>query len=471
MSLPTCFSVPLLGCLLALPLTAAESPPSAAKPVQNSGWVLVTPRHAKETVLLDSHGKEAHVWPANCEAAGSARLHPDGSILRLGRMPLPAPFDKSGLRGGRLQIIGWNGKVEWDFLDAVSDHFAFGDAVRLPNGNVLTAVLEYKSRQECEALGRAGDAVTDAGLYFPGLMEFKPHGKGSGLPVWKWSLADHVFQGRHPSLPHYVYPGENAGRMDVGVKSHLKGPVWLQPLEIDYHPQEDLVLMVMGGTGEVWVIDHSTTQAEAATSEGGKRGRGGDLLVRWRGPTPAPGMEQKSVVLSAEWAPVEGSALGVNVLRMDGTPATATVEKIQVAREAFTVSDPKLLLKDQTAPPTSADWNPLGSMPSSVAYDPVSQFVVLTDGLQGRVRTQNRTGVPWTHQNQRGQIKMRIHRGPMPGQECCGNATSSTNEPSDVVKASQSEQVKMKEVQTAPLLKARVYGSSVLKSIPDLESR
>ncbi|WP_256200584.1 hypothetical protein [Verrucomicrobium spinosum] len=459
------------GCLLALPLRAAENQPAAAKPDQNSGWVLVTPRHAKETVLLDSHGKEAHVWPANCEAAGSARLHPDGSILRLGRMPLPAPFDKAGLRGGRLQIIGWDGKVEWDFLDAVGDHFAFGDAIRLPNGNVLTAVLEYKSRQECEALGRAGDAVTDAGLYFPGLMEFKPNGKNSGLPVWKWSLADHVFQGHHPSLPHYVYPGEKAGRVDVGVKSHLKGPVWLQPLEIDYHPQEDLVLMVMGGTGEVWVIDHSTTLAEAATSGGGKRGRGGDLLVRWRGPKPAPGMEQKSVVLSAEWTPVEGGALGMNVLRMDGSPATTTVESVRLEKDSFGVSGLDLVLRDRTAPAGNGEASMLGVLPTSFSFDPGSKSVVLTEGLRGQIRFTGATG-QWAHKNERGGVKMKILRGASTGQECCGNQAQATGSTAPrtggPVPAALPPPQKVEEVQTAPTAKARLYGPDLLDRPPSV---
>ena len=35
---------------------------------------------------------------------------------------------------------------------------------------------------------------------------------------------------------------------------------------------------------ELWVIDHSTTTAEAATSAGGTRGQGGELIYRWGNP-------------------------------------------------------------------------------------------------------------------------------------------------------------------------------------------
>ncbi|MCG8124292.1 MAG: arylsulfotransferase (ASST), partial [Candidatus Thiodiazotropha taylori] len=35
---------------------------------------------------------------------------------------------------------------------------------------------------------------------------------------------------------------------------------------------------------EIWVIDHSTTTAEAAGHSGGASGKGGDLLYRWGNP-------------------------------------------------------------------------------------------------------------------------------------------------------------------------------------------
>src|SRR5262249_26967588 len=46
----------------------------------------------------------------------------------------------------------------------------------------------------------------------------------------------------------------------------------------------DQVMISVFEFSEIWVIDHSTTTAQAASHEGGKYGKGGDLLYRWGNP-------------------------------------------------------------------------------------------------------------------------------------------------------------------------------------------
>jgi hypothetical protein len=53
---------------------------------------------------------------------------------------------------------------------------------------------------------------------------------------------------------------------------------------VAYWPEQDLILLSSPHLCEIFVIDHATTTAEAATSAGGKRGHGGDLLWRWGNP-------------------------------------------------------------------------------------------------------------------------------------------------------------------------------------------
>jgi hypothetical protein len=53
---------------------------------------------------------------------------------------------------------------------------------------------------------------------------------------------------------------------------------------ISYLPEEDIILVSSAMFGEIWMIDHSTTQQEAAGASGGKHGQGGDILWRWGNP-------------------------------------------------------------------------------------------------------------------------------------------------------------------------------------------
>jgi hypothetical protein len=53
---------------------------------------------------------------------------------------------------------------------------------------------------------------------------------------------------------------------------------------ISYDAERDQIVLSVLGYHEIWIIDHSTTTAEAAGHDGGRCGRGGDLLYRWGNP-------------------------------------------------------------------------------------------------------------------------------------------------------------------------------------------
>jgi len=76
----------------------------------------------------------------------------------------------------------------------------------------------------------------------------------------------------HPEL---ICPGADGSKIPS---------FWNHMNAIYYHPKLDQIILSVRGNSEAWVIDHSTTRAEAAGHSGGKNGKGGDLLYRWGNP-------------------------------------------------------------------------------------------------------------------------------------------------------------------------------------------
>jgi hypothetical protein len=106
----------------------------------------------------------------------------------------------------------------------------------------------------------------------------------SGIIVWEWHVWNHLIQdfdstkanygvvADHPELINLNYVGRD-GRAD-----------WNHVNTVKYNAEFDQIIISPNAFSELWVIDHSTTTAEAAGHTGGTYGKGGDLLYRWGNP-------------------------------------------------------------------------------------------------------------------------------------------------------------------------------------------
>ena len=67
-------------------------------------------------------------------------------------------------------------------------------------------------------------------------------------------------------------------------RSQRVNPDWTHVNSVDYNAELDQIVISVHEFSEIWIIDHSTTTAEAAGHTGGRSGKGGDLLYRWGNP-------------------------------------------------------------------------------------------------------------------------------------------------------------------------------------------
>jgi hypothetical protein len=61
-------------------------------------------------------------------------------------------------------------------------------------------------------------------------------------------------------------------------------PDWTHVNALAYNAEFDQIMLTVRSFNELWIIDHSTTSAEAHGHTGGHGGKGGDLLYRWGNP-------------------------------------------------------------------------------------------------------------------------------------------------------------------------------------------
>jgi hypothetical protein len=235
-----------------------------------NGQILFAPMNSQITYLINETGIITHTWSSSYLPGEAVYWLNDGTILRTIKI---APSG-SGVGGG-IQKIDWDGTVLWEFRYYTSNVLSHHDIEPLPNGNVLMIAWETKTRNEAIAAGRNPNQVGNS--FKPDhIIEVKPTGPTSGEIVWEWHVWDHLIQDYDSSKANYGVVGAHSELIDINYGSSTED--WLHCNSIDYNINLDQILISSKYFHEIWVIDHSTTTAEAASHTGGNSGKGGDLL-------------------------------------------------------------------------------------------------------------------------------------------------------------------------------------------------
>ncbi len=235
-----------------------------------TGYTLFTPKLSHNSYLIDNMGLLVHMWESQYNPGASAYLLEDGTLLRSTQLP-------DGSQHGGFQLLDWDGTVLWEFAYGAQHH----DIEPLPNGNVLMITNDRRSANQAIAAGRNPDLLGNAIRSFK-LIEVANTDTGTAI-VWEWTLWDHMIQDYDSTKANYGVVKDHPELLDLNYARDA-AENWIHPNSVDYHPGFDQVLISSRKFNEIWIIDHSTTTAEAASHLGGRYGMGGDLLYRWGNP-------------------------------------------------------------------------------------------------------------------------------------------------------------------------------------------
>jgi hypothetical protein len=272
------------------------------EPGATPGYVLFQPSGAGTVYLVDNDGRAVHLWQTSQAPGGDLELLPNGRLLRGARDPEQLGF-KTGGTGGLLQELDWDGEVVWEWKLSDDSRVHHHDVTALPNGNVLLLAWEKKSADEARGKGRRADLIPAPGLWVDYVLEIEPLRPRGANVVWEWHVWDHLVQHHDPAAPDFAAPAARPERIDVNgdagapqidaaTLEQLKALGYVPPeatpqdvradfLHVNavaYHPRLDQIALSAPTFGEIWIVDHGTTTAEAA-------GARGDLLYRFGNPS------------------------------------------------------------------------------------------------------------------------------------------------------------------------------------------
>ncbi len=244
------------------------------------GLTLFQPLASTTTYLVDNSGATVHSWPGTNTPGNSVYLLDNDHRLRTVRVA-----GSVGGSGGGVQELDWDGTVLWNFTYSSPDYLGHHDIELLPNGNILMIAWDYISRPQAVAAGR-NPAYLQGQTFAPDhIIEIEPSGTTGGTIVWEWHIMDHVIQDFDSSRANYGVVADHPELIDLNFPPvvAVQGD-WNHVNSIHYNAELDQILLSSHNQHELWIIDHSTTTAEAAGHTGGNSGRGGDLLYRYGNP-------------------------------------------------------------------------------------------------------------------------------------------------------------------------------------------
>jgi hypothetical protein len=230
-------------------------------------YSLIAPQNSTTAKLLTLSNTVYKTWTLTGTTGYSCFLTPDRCLIRI-------VGGGGGTAGSKIEKVNWDGQVVWSYTIA-----AHHDICYMPNGHVLVTVNTTATSAELAQYGFTG--ITSS-LKYDKIVEVDGV---NGQIVWEWRFIDHTVQNTNSSLSNFGDPSSTPNKFNIAVPGSQGYSDWQHLNGIDYNPERDQIVLSCKHLKEIFVIDHSTTTAEAKTGSGGLSGKGGDFLYRWGNPS------------------------------------------------------------------------------------------------------------------------------------------------------------------------------------------
>jgi hypothetical protein len=253
-------------------------------PLSYEGYNLIYPHNQSSVFLINSCGEIVHRWDdeANFRPGNTAYLTADGMLYKSKRDAAVAG-DRiwAGGGGAILEIRDWDNNLIWDFEMNDSINRLHHDFSVTETGNIIAIAWELKNADECIAAGRDTSTLAQGEMWPDWVFEIDPF---NDTIVWEWHAWDHLVQDFDDTKDNFGVIADNPGKIDVNYGREDGHPDWMHANALDYNIELKQVMLSVPYFDELWIIDKTTSTAQAATDFGGFGNKGGDLMFRWGNP-------------------------------------------------------------------------------------------------------------------------------------------------------------------------------------------
>jgi hypothetical protein len=234
-----------------------------------NGFALYNKAGNTTTYLIDETQQIAHTWNMSTECNYTVQLKNNGNLIR-GTKNNGNQLTGAA-EGGKVQEIDPQGNIVWEYT------------------YVLLTAWEVKTATEVNDAGFDNSTTDKWPTHF---IELADDGNGGATIVWEWHIWDHLIQDTDASKPNYGVVSDNPQLIDINMIAAGGGPPggggggdWFHVNGVDYNEELDQIAFSSRHASEIYIIDHSTTTAQAASHAGGNSGMGGDIMYRWGNPS------------------------------------------------------------------------------------------------------------------------------------------------------------------------------------------